>query len=116
MKDDVTSNTTNDVIVRGQVESQKLTFRENAKARTDHGADIVIQPDSSPHHLSNTSSPGSLNAAETPPLNSLADQVKYLPVQISILFYHPLVSSIPLSVTWKSEYTKGRGKRGQEEQ
>lgn len=58
-----------------KIESQKLTFRENAKARTDHGADIIVQPDSSPHRLSNTSSPGSLNAAEAPPLNDLADQV-----------------------------------------
>ncbi|KAM9843920.1 microtubule-associated protein tau [Aulostomus maculatus] len=58
-----------------RIESQKLTFREHAKARTDHGADIIIQSDSSPQHLSNTSSPGSLNAAEAPPLNTLADQV-----------------------------------------
>ncbi|XP_070779329.1 microtubule-associated protein tau [Enoplosus armatus] len=58
-----------------KIESQKLNFRENAKARTDHGADIVTQPDSSPPHLSNTSSPGSLNAAEAPPLNTLVDQV-----------------------------------------
>lgn len=64
-----------------QIESQKLTFKENAKARTDHGADIITQPDSSPHHLSNTSSPGSLNTAEAPPLNTLADQVRDLPVQ-----------------------------------
>uniref|UniRef100_A0A665WJ45 Microtubule-associated protein n=1 Tax=Echeneis naucrates TaxID=173247 RepID=A0A665WJ45_ECHNA len=58
-----------------KIESQKLTFREQARARTDHGADIIIQPDASPHHLSNTSSPGSLNAAEAPPLETLADQV-----------------------------------------
>lgn len=64
-----------------QIESHKLSFKENAKARTDHGADIVVQPDSSPARLSNTSSPGSLNAAEAPPLNTLADEVKDLPVQ-----------------------------------
>ncbi|KAG7232151.1 hypothetical protein INR49_009491, partial [Caranx melampygus] len=58
-----------------KIESQKLSFREEARARTDHGADIIIQSDSSPHHLSNTSSPGSLNAAEAPPLDTLADQV-----------------------------------------
>ncbi|XP_045899503.1 microtubule-associated protein 2 [Micropterus dolomieu] len=58
-----------------KIETQKLNFRETAKARTDHGADIVTQPDSSPPRLSNTSSPGSLNAAEAPPLNTLADQV-----------------------------------------
>lgn len=59
-----------------QIESQKLSFREKAKARTDHGAEIVIQPDSSPHRHSNTSSPGSLSAAEAPPLSNLADQVR----------------------------------------
>ncbi|GAA6235658.1 microtubule-associated protein tau-like, partial [Lates japonicus] len=58
-----------------KIESQKLMFRETAKARTDHGADIIIQSESSPHRLSNTSSPGSLNAAEAPPLDTLADQV-----------------------------------------
>ncbi|KAK2894308.1 hypothetical protein Q8A73_016792 [Channa argus] len=58
-----------------KIETQKLTFKEHAKARTDHGADIIIQSDSSPHHLSNTSSPGSLNTAGAPPLDTLADQV-----------------------------------------
>ncbi|KAK2833977.1 hypothetical protein Q5P01_017866 [Channa striata] len=58
-----------------KIETQKLTFKEHAKARTDHGADIIIQSDSPPHHLSNTSSPGSLNAAGAPPLDTLADQV-----------------------------------------
>ncbi|XP_026213239.1 microtubule-associated protein tau [Anabas testudineus] len=57
-----------------KIESQKLTFKEHAKARTDHGADIIIQSDS-PHHLSNTSSPGSPNATGAPPLDTLADQV-----------------------------------------
>ncbi|XP_076025646.1 microtubule-associated protein tau-like [Genypterus blacodes] len=61
-----------------KIESQKLSFRETAKARTDHGADIVIQSGSapsSPHPLSNSSSPGSLNTAGAPPLDTLADQV-----------------------------------------
>nr|XP_020477342.1 microtubule-associated protein tau-like [Monopterus albus] len=58
-----------------KIESQKLTFRESAKARTDHVADIITQSESSLHHLSNTSSPGSLNAAEAPPLDTLANQV-----------------------------------------
>ncbi|KAK9534414.1 hypothetical protein VZT92_006866 [Zoarces viviparus] len=49
-----------------KIESQKLSFREGAKARTDHGADIIVQPDSSPQ---------SLNAAQAPPLDTLADQV-----------------------------------------
>ncbi|XP_068581913.1 microtubule-associated protein tau [Cebidichthys violaceus] len=49
-----------------KIESQKLSFKEGAKARTDHGADIIVQPDSSPQ---------SLNAAQAPPLDTLADQV-----------------------------------------
>lgn len=64
-----------------QIETQKLNFKEHAKARTDHGADIIIQSDSPSHHLSNTSSPGSLNVTEAPPLDTLADQVRNLPVQ-----------------------------------
>lgn len=59
-----------------QIESQKLTFRENAKARTDHGADIIVQPDSSPRRLDDASSSENLNSAEAPPLNTLADQVR----------------------------------------
>ncbi|XP_037544585.1 microtubule-associated protein tau [Nematolebias whitei] len=58
-----------------KIESHKLSFKENAKARTDHGADIIVQADSSPPHLSNASSHESLNAAEAPPLDTLADQV-----------------------------------------
>ncbi|KAM6904770.1 microtubule-associated protein tau [Xenentodon cancila] len=58
-----------------KIESHKLSFRETAKARTDHGADIIVQPDSSPHGLSNSSSHGSLNADEAPPHDNLADQV-----------------------------------------
>ncbi|XP_016533455.1 microtubule-associated protein tau [Poecilia formosa] len=58
-----------------KIESHKLMFRENAKARTDHGAEIVVQEDSSPRRLSNTSSRGSVNADEAPPLDTLADQV-----------------------------------------
>uniref|UniRef100_A0A3Q2CKE0 Microtubule-associated protein n=1 Tax=Cyprinodon variegatus TaxID=28743 RepID=A0A3Q2CKE0_CYPVA len=58
-----------------KIESHKLTFRESAKARTDHGAEIIIQEDSSPRRLSNTSSHGSLNTTEAPPLDTLADQV-----------------------------------------
>lgn len=58
-----------------QIESQKLTFRENAKARTDHGADIIVQPDSSPCRLDDASSSENLTSAEAPPLNTLADQV-----------------------------------------
>ncbi|XP_042072015.1 microtubule-associated protein tau [Haplochromis burtoni] len=58
-----------------KIETQKLSFRESAKARTDHGAEIIIQADSSPCDLSNTSSHGSLNATEAPPLDTLADEV-----------------------------------------
>ncbi|XP_037331495.1 microtubule-associated protein tau [Pungitius pungitius] len=48
-----------------KIESQKLNFREGAKARTDHGADIIVQP-------GNASGPQSPHAAEAPPL---ADEV-----------------------------------------
>ena len=37
-----------------QIESHKLTFREEAKARTDHGAEIVV---SKPPNLSSSTSP-----------------------------------------------------------
>ncbi|KAG7504234.1 microtubule-associated protein tau-like [Solea senegalensis] len=60
---------------RKKIESHKLTFKDEAKARTDHGADIIIQADSTPHHPGNTSSPGSLIAAEAPPLDYLANDV-----------------------------------------
>ncbi|KAM9391752.1 microtubule-associated protein tau [Pholidichthys leucotaenia] len=60
---------------RKKIESHKLSFKETAKARTDHGADIVEQAESSPQRLSNASSHGSINAADAPPLDTLADQV-----------------------------------------
>uniref|UniRef100_A0A4W5M2S5 Microtubule-associated protein n=1 Tax=Hucho hucho TaxID=62062 RepID=A0A4W5M2S5_9TELE len=62
-----------------KIESHKLSFRETAKARTDHGAEIVpveiITGGSPARLLSNVSSPGSQNMTETPPLSMLADQV-----------------------------------------
>uniref|UniRef100_UPI003AAA85F1 microtubule-associated protein tau-like n=1 Tax=Centroberyx gerrardi TaxID=166262 RepID=UPI003AAA85F1 len=61
-----------------KIESHKLSFKETAKARTDHGADIIVQSGSthsSPRRLSNDSSSGSLNEAEAPPLDTLGDQV-----------------------------------------
>ncbi|XP_061782837.1 microtubule-associated protein tau-like isoform X1 [Nerophis lumbriciformis] len=57
-----------------KIESHKLTFRESAKARTDHGAEIVSLEDS-PQQLSTVSSSGSLNMADPPQLSTLADQV-----------------------------------------
>ncbi|KAJ8251800.1 hypothetical protein GJAV_G00225570 [Gymnothorax javanicus] len=59
------------------IESHKLSFREQAKARTDHGAEIVCKsPDGgSPRPLSNVSSSGSINMTESPQLSTLADQV-----------------------------------------
>ncbi|XP_056221826.1 microtubule-associated protein tau-like isoform X6 [Seriola aureovittata] len=57
-----------------KIESHKLTFRETAKARTDHGAEIVSLEDS-PHQLSTVSSSGSINMADSPQLSTLADQV-----------------------------------------
>ncbi|KAG7282751.1 hypothetical protein CRUP_029959 [Coryphaenoides rupestris] len=58
----------------GHIESHKLTFRETAKARTDHGAEIMSLEDS-PHQLSTVSSSGSLNTTDSPQLSTLADQV-----------------------------------------
>lgn len=49
-------------------------FREQAKARTDHGAEIVSLEES-PHGLSTVSSSGSINMADPPQLSTLADQV-----------------------------------------
>lgn len=57
-----------------QIESHKLNFRETAKARTDHGAEIVSLEDS-PHQLSTVSSSGSINMTDSPQLSTLADQV-----------------------------------------
>lgn len=63
-----------------QIESHKLTFRENAKAKTDHGAEIVyksptVSGDASPRRLSNVSSTGSINMVDSPQLATLADEV-----------------------------------------
>ncbi|XP_016286064.2 microtubule-associated protein tau isoform X4 [Monodelphis domestica] len=63
-----------------KIESHKLTFRENAKAKTDHGAEIVYKSptmsgDTSPRHLSNVSSTGSINMVDSPQLATLADEV-----------------------------------------
>nr|XP_046232822.1 microtubule-associated protein tau isoform X2 [Scatophagus argus] len=57
-----------------KIETHKLNFRETAKARTDHGAEIVSLEDS-PHQLSTVSSSGSINMADSPQLSTLADQV-----------------------------------------
>lgn len=57
-----------------QIESHKLTFREQAKARTDHGAEIVCLEESL-EGLSHVSSSGSINMADPPQLSTLADQV-----------------------------------------
>lgn len=63
-----------------QIESHKLSFREQAKARTDHGADIVVKSpcmsgEGSPRPLSKVSSSGSINMSDSPQLSTLADQV-----------------------------------------
>ncbi|XP_050767715.1 microtubule-associated protein tau isoform X5 [Gymnogyps californianus] len=65
---------------RAPIETHKLTFRENAKAKTDHGAEIVyksptISGDASPRRLSNVSSTGSINMVDSPQLATLADEV-----------------------------------------
>ncbi|XP_005402321.1 PREDICTED: microtubule-associated protein tau isoform X10 [Chinchilla lanigera] len=63
-----------------KIETHKLTFRENAKAKTDHGAEIVykspvVSGDTSPRHLSNVSSTGSINMVDSMQLATLADEV-----------------------------------------
>uniref|UniRef100_A0A8D0HAV8 Microtubule-associated protein n=1 Tax=Sphenodon punctatus TaxID=8508 RepID=A0A8D0HAV8_SPHPU len=63
-----------------KIESHKLSFRENAKAKTDHGAEIVykspvVSGDASPRRLSNVSSTGSINMVDSPQLATLADEV-----------------------------------------
>ncbi|MEQ2196328.1 hypothetical protein XENOCAPTIV_014770, partial [Xenoophorus captivus] len=58
----------------GQRKSHKLNFREVAKARTDHGAEIISLEDS-PQQLSTVSSSGSINMTDSPQLSTLADQV-----------------------------------------
>lgn len=63
-----------------QIDSQKLNFREHAKARVDHGAEIITQSPSrssvaSPRRLSNVSSSGSINLLESPQLATLAEDV-----------------------------------------
>ncbi|XP_075891101.1 uncharacterized protein LOC142893951 isoform X14 [Nelusetta ayraudi] len=57
-----------------RIESHKLSFRESARARTDHGAEIVSLEDS-PQQLSTVSSSGSINITDPPQLSTLADQV-----------------------------------------
>lgn len=58
-----------------QIESHKLNFREGARARTDHGAEIISLEDSPTQELSTVSSSGSLNMTEPPQLSTLADRV-----------------------------------------
>ncbi|XP_049615208.1 microtubule-associated protein tau isoform X3 [Syngnathus scovelli] len=58
-----------------KIESHKLNFRESAKARTDHGAEIISLEDSPTRQLSTVSSSGSLNMADPPQLSTLADRV-----------------------------------------
>ena len=65
-----------------QIETHKLTFRENAKAKTDHGAEIVykspvVSGDTSPRHLSNVSSTGSIDMVDSPQLATLATSFEY---------------------------------------
>ncbi|XP_019512440.1 PREDICTED: microtubule-associated protein 2 isoform X17 [Hipposideros armiger] len=63
-----------------KIDSQKLNFREHAKARVDHGAEIITQSPgrssvASPRRLSNVSSSGSINLLESPQLATLAEDV-----------------------------------------
>lgn len=60
------------------IESHKLSFRESAKARVDHGAEIVVTH--SPGVETGGTSPrlssaGSINLLESPQLSTLAQDV-----------------------------------------
>uniref|UniRef100_A0A3B3ZYD6 Microtubule-associated protein n=1 Tax=Periophthalmus magnuspinnatus TaxID=409849 RepID=A0A3B3ZYD6_9GOBI len=62
------------------IESHRLMFRDQARARVDHGADIVVQSprrsgSMSPSRLRDLSSSGSLNFSESPQLSTLAKDV-----------------------------------------
>ncbi|CAB1347111.1 unnamed protein product, partial [Coregonus sp. 'balchen'] len=65
------------------IESHKLLFRDTAKARVDHGAEIIVtqSPETgmsgtvSPHRDSHLSSSGSINLLESPQLATLAEDV-----------------------------------------
>lgn len=69
-------NLTNSLLC--QIESHKLMFRETAKARVDHGAEIVVtqspgvETGGTSPHLSST---GSINLLESPQLSTLAQDV-----------------------------------------
>ena len=64
-----------------QIESHKLTFRDTAKARVDHGAEIVVTHSpggtggTSPHRLGDLSSTGSINLMDSSHLSTLAQDV-----------------------------------------
>lgn len=75
-------------------------FREQAKARTDHGAEI-ISLEESPQQLSTVSSSGSINMADPPQLATLADEVSaslakqgLWSLHLSSLFLNPLATVI----------------------
>lgn len=78
LKNSTVQNVTPFCSVSLQIESHKLTFRETAKARVDHGAEIVVTHSpgletggTSPH----LSSAGSINLLESPQLSTLAQDV-----------------------------------------
>uniref|UniRef100_A0A3Q2XPN4 Microtubule-associated protein n=1 Tax=Hippocampus comes TaxID=109280 RepID=A0A3Q2XPN4_HIPCM len=67
---------------RVTIESHRLTFRDHAKARVDHGAEIIVRSPGrsrsmSPHRHrdSHLSSSGSLNMLESPQLATLAEDL-----------------------------------------
>lgn len=59
-----------------QIESHRLTFREKAKARTDHGADIVVasKPPTLPSSTSASDSPASPAPPQPPALPAALPQ------------------------------------------
>ncbi|XP_048868262.1 microtubule-associated protein 4-like isoform X8 [Brienomyrus brachyistius] len=58
-----------------KIESHKLNFRENARARTDHGADIIIRTHP-PRSISLTDSLGSASMLRSPPTPSFMSMIE----------------------------------------
>uniref|UniRef100_P29172-11 Isoform Tau-K of Microtubule-associated protein tau n=1 Tax=Bos taurus TaxID=9913 RepID=P29172-11 len=92
-----------------KIETHKLTFRENAKAKTDHGAEIVykspvVSGDTSPRHLSNVSSTGSIDMVDSPQLATLADEPCVCPHHACVSAVRSLVTACPLTTSCCPEF------------
>lgn len=110
-----------------QIDSQKLNFREHAKARVDHGAEIITQSPgrssmASPRRLSNVSSSGSINLLESPQLATLAEDVtaalakqglwirSFCVLYEVIIFRHELLAGMGSEQVLRSFFTMSKTK------